>query len=201
MAASPGPLTPDEPPGPASPRWPCTATAVFPMAVLTLPNRPFRPVPTALPLWAPGPFGEPDRSAEGYVPRGGGEKDGQGQELGRGGLLRAYLGLREGDLRPLHRHARCAPRVRRGKTLEAFGGLQGLLDSARNPGEVIAGGAPEGPVRPYPVQALASGEILSLRSPLRPRNRGKKTVPTGTPAPTPLGSRSLPSSPRGGPPL
>ena len=162
MAASLGPLTPDEPPGPASPRWPCTATAVFPMAVLTLPNRPFRPVPTALPLWAPGPFGEPDRSAEGYVPRGGGEKDGQGQELGRGGLLRAYLGLREGDLRPLHRHARCAPRVRRGKTLEAFGGLQGLLDSARTLGEVIAGGVPEGPVRRYPVQALASGELSPL---------------------------------------
>jgi hypothetical protein len=42
---------------------------------------------------------------------------------------------------------------------------------------------------------------LSLRSPFRPRNRGKKTVPTGTPAPTLLGSRSLPSSPRGEPPL
>ena len=77
------------------------------MAVLTLPNRPFRPVPTALPLWAPGPLGGPDRSAEGYVPRGGverGEKDGQGQELGRGGLPRAYTGLREGDLHPLRRY-------------------------------------------------------------------------------------------------
>jgi hypothetical protein len=33
---------------------------------------------------------------------------------------------------------------------------------------------------------------LSLRSPLRPRNRGKKAVPTGTPAPTLLGSRPSP---------
>jgi hypothetical protein len=60
---------------------------------------------------------------------------------------------------PLRRHARCAPRVRRGKTPEAFGGLQGLLDGARDPGEVVAGGVPEGPVRRYPVQALASGEL------------------------------------------
>jgi hypothetical protein len=86
---------------------------------------------------------------------GRGEKDGQGQELGRGGLQLAYMGLREGDLHPLRRHARYALRVhhggRKGKTPEAFGGLQGLLDSARNPGEVIAGGAPEGPARPYPV--------------------------------------------------
>jgi len=73
--------------------------------------------------------------------------------------LRAYMGLREGDLRPLRRHARYALRVRRGKTLEESGGLQGLLDGARNPGEVIAGGAPEGPARRYPVQALASGEL------------------------------------------
>jgi hypothetical protein len=87
-----------------------------------------------------------------------GEKDGQGQELGQGGLLRAHMGLREGDLRPLRRYARYALRVRHGKTPEAFGGLQGLLDGARNPGEVIAGGAPEGPVRRYPVRALASGE-------------------------------------------
>jgi len=87
-----------------------------------------------------------------------GEKDGQGQELGQGGLLQAYMGLREGDLRPLRRHAWYALRVRRGKTLEAFGGLQGLLDGTRTLGEVIAGGAPEGPVRPYPVQVLASGE-------------------------------------------
>jgi len=166
MAASLGPLTPDEPPGPASPRWPCTATAVFPMAVLTLPNEPFRPVPTALPLWAPGPFGGPDRSAEGYLPRGEvkqGEKNGQGQELGQGGLQRAYMGLREGDLHPLRRYAWYALRVRhggrKGKTLEEFGGLQGLLDGARTLGEVIAGGAPEGPVRRYPVQALASGEL------------------------------------------
>ncbi len=70
------------------------------------------------------------------------------------------MGLREGDLHPLRRHARCAPRVRRGKTPEAFGGLQGLLDGTRNPGEVIAGGAPEGPARRYPVQALASGGNL-----------------------------------------
>ena len=73
------------------------------------------------------------------------------------------MGLREGDLHPLRRYARYALRVRRGdrkgKTLEAFGGLQGLLDGARNPGEVIAGGVPEGPVRRYPVQALASGEL------------------------------------------
>ena len=92
-----------------------------------------------------------------------GEKDGQGQELGQGGLQRAYLGLREGDLHPLRRHAWYALRVRhggrKGKTLEAFGGLQGLLDGTRNPGEVIAGGVPEGPVRRYPVQALASGEL------------------------------------------
>jgi Hypothetical protein len=69
------------------------------------------------------------------------------------------MGLREGDLRPLRRHARYVLRVRHGKTLEAFGGLQGLLDGARNPGEVIAGGAPEGPARRYPVQAPASGEL------------------------------------------
>jgi len=73
------------------------------------------------------------------------------------------MGLREGDLHPLRRYARYALRVRRGdrkgKTLEAFGGLQGLLDGTRNPGEVIAGGVPEGPVRRYPVQALASGEL------------------------------------------
>ncbi|ALJ92331.1 hypothetical protein TO73_2810 (plasmid) [Thermus aquaticus Y51MC23] len=74
------------------------------------------------------------------------------------------MGLREGDLRPLRRHARYALRVRhggqRGKTLEAFSGLQGLLDGTRTPGEVIAGGAPEGPARRYPVRALASGGNL-----------------------------------------
>ncbi len=70
------------------------------------------------------------------------------------------MGLREGDLHPLRRHAWYALRVRRGKTLEAFGGLQGLLYGARTPGEVIAGGAPEGPARRYPVQALASGGNL-----------------------------------------
>ena len=70
------------------------------------------------------------------------------------------MGLREGDLHPLRRHAWYALRVRRGgrkgKTLEAFGGLQGLLDGTRTLGEVIAGGVPEGPARRYPVQALAS---------------------------------------------
>jgi hypothetical protein len=69
------------------------------------------------------------------------------------------VGLREGDLHPLPRHARYALRVRHGKTLEESGGLQGLLDGARTLGEVVAGGAPEGSVRPYPVQALASGEL------------------------------------------
>ena len=97
--------------------------------------------------------------------KGRGEKDGQGQEPGQGSLQLAYLGLREGDLRPLRRYAWYALRVRhggrKGKTLEEFGGLQGLLDGARNPGEVIAGGVPEGPVRRYPVKALASGELSS----------------------------------------
>ena len=92
-----------------------------------------------------------------------GEKDGQGQELGQGSLLRAYMGLREGDLHPLHRYARCALRVhhgsRKGKTPEAFGGLQGLLDGTRNLGEVIAQGVPEALVRRYLVQALASGKL------------------------------------------
>jgi hypothetical protein len=73
------------------------------------------------------------------------------------------MGLREGDLRPLRRHAWYALRVRRGgrkgKTLEEFGGLQGLLDGTRTLGEVIAQGVPEALVRPYPVQALASGEL------------------------------------------
>ncbi len=82
--------------------------------------------------------------------QGAGGEGRPGQEPGQGGLLRAYTGLREGDLHPLRRHA--------WKTLEEFGGLQGLLDGARNLGEVIAGGAPEGPVRRYLVQALASGE-------------------------------------------
>jgi hypothetical protein len=78
-------------------------------------------------------------------------------------MERAYMGLREGDLYPLRRYAWYALRIRhqgrKGKTLEEFGGLQGLLDGTRTLGEVIAGGAPEGPVRRYPVQALASGEL------------------------------------------
>jgi hypothetical protein len=91
--------------------------------------------------------------------KGAGGEGRPGQELGQGGLQLAYLGLREGDLHPLRRYAWYALRVRRGKTLEAFGGLQGLLDGTRTLGEVIAGGAPEGPARRYPVQALASGEL------------------------------------------
>ena len=91
--------------------------------------------------------------------QGAGEKDGQGQELDQGSPLRAYMGLREGDLHPLRRYAWYALRVRHGKTLEEFGGLQGLLDGTRTLGEVIAGGVPEGPARRYPVQALASGEL------------------------------------------
>ena len=103
-------------------------------------------------------MGDPIGQPKAMFPGAGGE-GWPGQELGRGGLPRAHVGLREGDLRPLRRHARYALRVRHGKTLEESGGLQGLLDGARNPGEVIAGGAPEGPARRYPVQALASGEL------------------------------------------
>jgi hypothetical protein len=78
-------------------------------------------------------------------------------------MERAYMGLREGDLYPLRRYAWYALRIRhqgkRGKTLEEFGGLQGLLDGTRNLGEVIAQGVPEALVRRYLVQALASGEL------------------------------------------
>jgi hypothetical protein len=70
-----------------------------------------------------------------------------------GEMERAYMGLREGDLRPLRRHAR--------KTMEESGGLQGLLDGTRNLGEVIAQGVPEALVRRYPVQAPASGGTLT----------------------------------------
>ncbi len=68
-------------------------------------------------------------------------------------------------------------------------------------GGTLAPGAGVAPPGPRLGEGWAPGEILSLRSPLRPRNRGKKAVPTGTPAPTLLGSRSLPSCPRGEPPL
>ncbi|MGC8968680.1 MAG: DUF4388 domain-containing protein [Thermus sp.] len=78
-------------------------------------------------------------------------------------MERAYMGVREGDLYPLRRYAWYALRIRyqgkRGKTLEEFGQLQGLLDGTRNLGEVIAQGVPVGLVRRYLVQALASGEI------------------------------------------
>ena len=78
-------------------------------------------------------------------------------------MERAYMGVREGDLYPLRRYAWYALRIRyqgkRAKTLEEFGGLQGLLDGSRNLGEVIAQGVPVGLVRRYLVQALASGEI------------------------------------------
>ncbi len=78
-------------------------------------------------------------------------------------MERAYMGVREGDLYPLRRYAWYALRIRyqgkRGKTLEEFGQLQGLLDGTRNLGEVIASGVPEGLVRRYLVQALSSGEL------------------------------------------
>jgi hypothetical protein len=78
-------------------------------------------------------------------------------------MERAYRGLREGDLYPLRRYAWYALRIRhqgrKGKTLEEFGQLQGLLDGTRNLGEVIAQGVPEALVRRYLVQALASGEL------------------------------------------
>ncbi len=78
-------------------------------------------------------------------------------------MERAYMGLREGDLYPLRRYAWYALRIRhqgrKGKTLEEFGQLQGLLDGTRNLGEVIAQGVPEALVRRYLVQALASGEL------------------------------------------
>ncbi len=78
-------------------------------------------------------------------------------------MERAYMGVREGDLYPLRRYTWYALRIRyqgrRGKTLEEFGQLQGLLDGSKNLGEVIAQGVPEALVRRYLVQALASGEI------------------------------------------
>jgi hypothetical protein len=138
------------------------------------------------------------------------------------------MGLREGDLHPLRRYAWYALRVRhggrKGKTLEEFGGLQGLPDGTHNLGEVIASGVPEGSARPYPVQALASGELSPpgqgwlLRDLTweRARPLGKScpcarlfAPATGVrrpspPEPPPLpssGSRSLPSSPRGEPSL
>lgn len=78
-------------------------------------------------------------------------------------MERAYMGIREGDLYPLRRYAWYALRIRyqgrKGKTLEEFGQLQGLLDGSRNLGEVIAQGVPVGLVRRYLVQALGSGEL------------------------------------------
>ncbi len=78
-------------------------------------------------------------------------------------MERAYMGVREGDLYPLRRYAWYALRIRyqgrKGKTLEEFGQLQGLLDGTRNLGEVIAQGVPVALVRRYLVQALASGEV------------------------------------------